>query len=85
MGGVNTILQSNSLSIYPNPSAGLVMIDIKDVSVKSATLIVTDIAGRVVMEKTMQSSATIELAKQGIYFVKLQTENGSVVKKLIIE
>lgn len=85
LGGLNSSLPSNTLALYPNPSKGLVTIDIKDLTMKSATLIVTDIAGRLVLEKTVSSSTTIELAKQGVYFVKLQTENGLVVKKLIIE
>jgi endonuclease I len=85
MGGVNTLLQANSLSVYPNPSTGLVTVDLKDASLTSATLTITDLAGRVVLEQTMQSSTTIELAQQGIYFLKLQTEKGSVVKKLVIE
>jgi hypothetical protein len=83
--GLNNLLNTNVLTLYPNPSTGLVTIDIKDISIKSATLTVTDIAGKVILDKTMQSSTKLELGKQGIYFVKLQTENGSVVKKLIIE
>lgn len=83
--GLNNLLNTNVLAVYPNPSTGLVAIDIKDISIKLATLTVTDIAGKVILEKTMQSSTKLELAKQGIYFVKLQTENGLVVKKLIIE
>lgn len=83
--GVDELLHANVLSVYPNPAAGRVTVDVKDATIKSATLSITDLAGRVVLEQTMQSSTTLELTKQGIYFVKLQTEKGSVVKKLIIE
>lgn len=78
-------LNAAGLLIYPNPSSGLVTITIENLSDKGATLTVIDLTGRVVLEKTMQSSTTINLTKHGVYLVKLQTENGSVVKKLIIE
>ncbi|MES2780692.1 MAG: endonuclease, partial [Bacteroidota bacterium] len=83
--GLNEVLSAAVLAVYPNPSSGSVTIEVNDISIKSAALTITDLAGRIVLEKDMQSSATLELTKQGVYFVKLQTEKGSVVKKLIIE
>jgi hypothetical protein len=83
--GVGELLSSSALSVYPNPSNGLVSVDISKLTTGSANLVIMDITGRVILEKNMQTSTHINLTQQGIYFVKLQTENGSVVKKLIIE
>jgi hypothetical protein len=85
MGSVKNVFSQNSFFIYPNPSRGLINIDIKDEKVKEGQLSIIDITGRLVVQKDIISSTTIELTQQGVYFVKLQTENGSVVKKLIIE
>ena len=83
--GFEELLNANVLSLYPNPSKGLVTVEIKDLTVKSATLSITDLAGRVLLEKTIQSSTTVELTQQGLYFVNLKTDKGTVVKKLIVE
>ncbi|MES2558628.1 MAG: endonuclease [Bacteroidota bacterium] len=85
LGGLSSMLPSNTLSIYPNPSTGIVTIQVNDPSVKSASVTVSDITGRVVLEKQLLSSTQLELTKQGVYFLKLQTEKGSVVQKLIIQ
>lgn len=82
--GVHDVLKSSILSVYPNPSKGLVTIELKDLGIASGALIVTDIAGRIILEKNIQQQTTLELPA-GVFFVKLQTENGTIVKKLIVE
>lgn len=73
------------ISIYPNPSKGNVIINTTDASVIGEKLLITDITGRLVLEKTMEANTNIELQTSGVYFVKLKTEKGTLVKKLIIE
>jgi hypothetical protein len=83
--GLNELLNTNNFSVFPNPSSGMINLEIKATSVKSGMLFITDIAGRLILAKEIDSNTTIELAQQGVYFIKLQTENGAVVKKVIIE
>lgn len=80
----NTDGLSAAYNIFPNPSTKNVTIELNDLTIQSTNIIITDISGRVVLEKPMQSSTTVSLDKPGVYFVKLKTENGSVVKKLIV-
>ncbi len=82
--GINDALQANALLVYPNPSNGTATIELKDLGVRFGSLSVIDIAGRVVLEKNIQQQTSLELPQKGVYFIKLQTEKGSVVKKLIV-
>ena len=74
-----------AFNIYPNPSSKNVTIELKDLTIKSTDITVTDIAGRVILEKEMQSIITLTLEKQGMYFIKLQTQTGTIVKKVIVK
>ncbi|WP_379968889.1 S8 family serine peptidase [Epilithonimonas sp. UC225_85] len=71
----NTLLDSTSISVYPNPFTDVLKIsDVK--GVKSVS--VNDISGRQV--KTLAPSAELNLSnlKTGLYIVNLQMEDGSV-------
>jgi hypothetical protein len=76
-------LLETSFSLFPNPSTGSVNIDLTENL--SGKLIVSDIMGRVLSETPLLQKNVIRLSDKGIFFVKLETEKGSVVKKLIIE
>jgi endonuclease I len=80
------IFSSADVSLYPNPSAGTVSIDITKSGIRSATIIITDITGRIISETTVNGThASVEPGQRGIYFIKIQAESGSVVKKVIID
>jgi endonuclease I len=80
------MLSSTAFVIYPNPSKGRVNIDLADANIHSANIVVMDITGRVLSEKQLSNKhASIELVQSGIYFLKLETAKGSIVKKIIIE
>ena len=82
--GISEIENSKlRIEIYPNPSQGDVTIQ----SNQPATLLVLDMAGRVVIPPTALNSQLSILNSQlpsGTYFVRLTSEKCSVVKKLII-
>jgi hypothetical protein len=75
----------DGVSIYPNPSEGLVNIS-NDNSVEN-TIIVHDLAGRQIMSTTASSATTIDLSANGtgVYTVTVANENGSVVERIIIK
>jgi hypothetical protein len=82
---LDELLDASALHVYPNPSNGIVNIDIASANVKDATVIVTDITGRTIMSKQLSGKqAQIELSRKGVYFLMLQTEKGYAVQKLMI-
>ena len=76
---------NNTVSIYPNPTSGVVNINLSN----NSTIVnysITTIEGKVVeIEETSTNSISIDLSKEvnGIYFIKINTENSSTVYKLI--
>ncbi len=74
-----------SLSVYPNPSNGLVNIS-GQYEIKSVQLY--DIQGRLLQTQvTSATQATLDISNQasGVYFVKITTEAGSKVERIIRE
>ena len=81
-----TDLSENIISIYPNPSNGIFTINNEQLTINNLTI--TDITGKTIKQFTIfNSQFTINLNNQpdGIYFLNIETENGSFVKKLIIQ
>ncbi len=83
--GINNILD-NEISISPNPTTGIVNInltDLKDLSGLSLQII--DITGKIIYSKDKACLVTIDISNQpaGIYFIKIQTENEIITRKLI--
>lgn len=75
----------NTLSVYPNPSKGLFNVSHTDgLEVTKAT--VTDIVGKQIVVP-FSSLNTIDLSafSAGIYVLNLETSEGSLTRKLIVE
>ena len=77
--------KENMISVYPNPSKGDFVIQ----NAEGATLVISDVNGRVVETYSDLSSdkETINLSNQarGIYFLKIIKEDNLEVIKLIKE
>ena len=80
MGVVDEI--SNAVTVYPNPvTHGFRVIGLGVAS----TLILTDLSGKVCFAKKVMNSEYVSTTTlpQGIYFVRINTPEGSIVKKLV--
>ncbi len=70
------------LKIYPNPSKGVVNItnnhDFKNIKV-------FDITGKTVKNSKFQSPIDLSNTSKGIYFIKLESDNKSITRKIILE
>ncbi len=80
--GVNeSTLASDSVSVSPNPTSGLVTVNSAS-AVKAVT--VYDATGKQV---SASNTNTVDLSNQakGIYLVQVQTESGSTTKKIVVE
>jgi hypothetical protein len=74
---------NDSIQIYPNPASSTVNINV-NINIKTIELI--DVQGRILVSKTVNESQFIldvsDYAK-GIYYVKVNTDKGSKIEKLV--
>ncbi len=80
---VNENNLANSVSIFPNPSNGKIAIK----NIENANLTIFDLNGRQILSKNNCSfDETFNLSNldSGIYFVNIQKENNTILKKLIL-
>ncbi len=76
--------QLNSLKVYPNPTNGLIFINSKTENIESAT--VFNILGKKVLQLNGNiQQVDISTLQSGIYFLRITTDSGELVKKIIKE
>jgi len=85
---INEIAGNDNLIIYPNPSDGIIYLN-STILQKASVVKVYDMDGRILYNKElhrMEGILKLDLnhSGAGLYFVKIQSENGVVVKKLVI-
>ena len=73
------------VSVYPNPSEG--MVTVTNAQGNLNTIVVYDLAGRVVTTKTTSTETTLDLTavQAGTYLVKVSNENGSITENVVIK
>jgi hypothetical protein len=90
--GINTITNSNSLVISPNPAKGLFNISYNLLKDENVNITLVDELGQVVYNKqllsqhagTLRQSVSVQDLAQGIYSLRLNTDEGIIVKKVVI-
>lgn len=85
--GVNNIAEGK-LKVYPNPTAGVVSVDVEN-NIQVSKLQVVDMLGKVVAAQNANSATStynFDLTAQsaGIYFVQIHTANGIYSKKITV-
>lgn len=84
-----TIQKLQKLSVYPNPSTGVVIVEIKNADVNNGQLVITGQLGNKIMTKDIRSNRTeLDLSglTSGTYFVSyLAGEKLQETRKLIIK
>ena len=80
-----TNASGDKFNIYPNPARDKVMIE-NNTSQEIINLNITNAEGQLILNQN-GNLETIDLGKlnKGIYFIRLETSEGSLVKKLVIE
>ncbi len=73
----------NSISIFPNPSNGIVNVQIENTS-GNFTVEVMDITGKLMQTVNTNASRTIDISsyQAGIYFVRVSTDTASQTKRI---
>jgi hypothetical protein len=77
-------LQNPLINIYPNPASGWLLIDIQS---ETAEATILNINGQVVIEKSVNGSASIDVSKlsQGVYTIRVQTPTKVIMRKVVIK
>lgn len=81
---VNEFRNQNPVNVYPNPSFGQITIEGKNIQI----IEVGDITGRIIYSSIhIETKHSIDLSVQpkGVYFVKVTTDMGTTIKKIILE
>lgn len=82
--GFKEVISQNSLQIYPNPVENTLFIKVSNLEVKLLQLF--DANGRLIREMeniSAQDQMDVSALKQGLYYIRLITEEGVVSKKFI--
>ena len=81
---------SDVFSVYPNPTEGLIKIDI-DENTLSSTVKISNSIGQIIFLETIDASNNIKSKiidlknkEPGIYFVSIQSSKGLSTKKIIL-
>ncbi len=87
IGGIQETSTQNSIHIYPNPASDIITIENTALS-KGAMISICNIEGQILIQQYMQQSKTtldISSFAKGMYFVKIKSDKGIVVKKFVKE
>jgi hypothetical protein len=82
------IRYSNSLRVFPNPSTGMVKISYFNRAATSANLLITDLLGRVYLDKILENNqegfVELHFTTSGMYLLQWKTSDGVRVERIII-
>ncbi|MDA9563224.1 PKD domain-containing protein [Flavobacteriales bacterium] len=88
----NVIEQNNPIAVYPNPTTGIINLDIATNQAEVIDVKVVDVTGKMVMVKQVlinQGLNTYTMSAgdlpTGIYFVKIQSNDVSTTKRVVIQ
>lgn len=89
--GVDKLASNDvALSIYPNPTTGLINLNIESPKVENIKLIVKDLNGKTVHEELLNVNGSFNKQldftrfAKGIYYMQIQSRSISKVEKIVI-
>ena len=89
--GINSnSINDGKVNIFPNPASDLIAIQIKDLVKENYDVVLYDVTGKVIEQKTLYQGSTIvyfdtKTLYSGVYFVKIIVGDNVITKKIIIE
>ena len=83
--GINNASSFHSAKIYPNPTTGILTIEIP--GIKDAQLSVMNITGQVQFQSVINEKSDLDLhtLSKGIYLLRIQTKDGVLMERLVKE
>lgn len=82
--GTDEINLTNLISVYPNPTASQLTIDIPG-NIEFKNIFVSNLWGQLIKTKIVQNSVDVSALKSGLYFITIETKEGRIIKKFIKE
>lgn len=83
--GIESINNSNNISIYPNPANDVINVSVaKELDLKNVALTLVDISGRTVLTQTIKSTETtvdINYLQKGVYLLKIGEQTTKLIKQ----
>jgi hypothetical protein len=86
--GINELVKADDFTVFPNPSNNLVHITTQVEGITTIKYELLDVIGKQIFQKeTKENQFTISVNNlvAGIYFLRIETNKGSVVKKIVKE
>jgi hypothetical protein len=89
--GLNDLTNIGSLSVFPNPTNGNITLKIETEQSNQASLQIISMRGEVIYEEpsfaTLGYNKTFDLSgyAKGIYYMKVISDKGSIVKKVVLQ
>ncbi len=88
--GIKNISSSAKISLFPNPSKGIVNVDLNGNKLSNASIIVSDLLGNELKKISLKNSETghqlnISEFQDGVYFVKVKSDAGEFVQRVILK
>lgn len=87
---INDFAFENNILLYPNPNKGSFTIQLSE-AINDYTVQVMDQSGRIVYTNELKNSSdllqnvNLNSAASGVYFIKIKSDNSTVIKKIIVE
>ena len=75
--------QNNTIKVHPNPSSGIITIDSRNETLTQVVLY--NALGKNIIETTATEQLDISALANGVYFLKLTSQRGSFVQKIVKE
>ncbi|MCC6726159.1 MAG: T9SS type A sorting domain-containing protein, partial [Saprospiraceae bacterium] len=91
IGSAVETLDDLSLSVYPNPAQDILNVAINAETMQDMTISLVTIEGKLVAERKLQMQGkqqmllNVSQLPAGFYFVKVATDKGNIVTKVVIE
>jgi hypothetical protein len=85
--GIAVVNANDKLSVYPNPSNGVVNINLKNTNSSTVAVSVSNVLGQEIFSaNTSQSNLTIDLSgkQTGIYYISIKTAEGIATQRLFL-
>ena len=85
----NNNLEQIGLSLFPNPSSDIAVIQSYSPTVSDLKIELFDTNGKLIIEETLKQGSTmcylnLETIYSGMYFVKISDDKNSITKKIIV-
>ncbi|MBH8557939.1 phospholipase D-like domain-containing protein [Hymenobacter negativus] len=86
----NGSIQASTLQVYPNPTSGSFQLHLASTSARTATIVLRDVTGRVVLTQTQPLTGTdlnidATSLKSGLYMVQVTTPEAVQTSRVVVE